>query len=93
MAFTGFHSGTMLLFFLLACFLSHGSVAIQVTGAPGGVDPITGQRPFRYEIDTFAKSGPAFDLFILAMQQLQAVNQSDQQSYFAISGTGLTRIT
>lgn len=60
--------------------------AIKVTGALGGIDPSTGARPLRYEIHEFVNSGPAFDLFILALSRFQAVNQSDPLSYFQISG-------
>ncbi|KEF59470.1 uncharacterized protein A1O9_04314 [Exophiala aquamarina CBS 119918] len=61
-------------------------LAIQVSGPPGGVDPKTGARPFRYEISDFQHSGAAFDLYILAMSDFQGVNQSDPLSYFQISG-------
>lgn len=61
-------------------------LAIQVSGPPGGVDPNTGARPFRYEISDFQYSGAAFDLYILAMSDFQGVNQSDPLSYFQIAG-------
>ncbi|KAJ0120575.1 hypothetical protein J7T55_015304 [Diaporthe amygdali] len=42
--------------------------------------------PVRREIDHFAQSGPPFDLFILALQALQAREQNDPLSYFQIAG-------
>ncbi|KIW91999.1 uncharacterized protein Z519_06981 [Cladophialophora bantiana CBS 173.52] len=51
------------------------SIAFQITGAQGGVNSSTGVRPLRYEIHDFANSGPAFDLFILALIDLQDVDQ------------------
>jgi len=61
-------------------------LAIRVRGPPGGVDPNTGARPFRYEISKFQYSGAAFDLYILALSVFEGVNQSDPLSYFQISG-------
>ena len=66
---------------LFDCF-----TAFQITGALGGVDQSTGQRPLRYEIHGFADSGPAFDLFILALTAFQHIDQSNPFSYFQISG-------
>jgi len=60
--------------------------AFQITGNSGAVDSATGARPFRQEINQFAASGAAFDLFILALQQLQQTDQSQPLSYFQISG-------
>lgn len=62
------------------------ALALEVTGAQGGLDPSTGARPLRIEISDFSKSGPAFDLFVLAMDRFQAVDQYDPLSYFQISG-------
>jgi len=73
-----------ILFILL--FLAHPLRAIKITGPTGGVDAATAARPCRYEIHQFSQSGPAFDLFILSLKQLQAQNQSNPLSYFQISG-------
>jgi hypothetical protein len=59
--------------------------AFQITGAQGGIGP-NGERPLRYEIHDFANSGPAFDLYILALKEFQLLNQSDPLSYFQIAG-------
>lgn len=73
--------------FLLPILLSLDLLlAIQITGPPGGVDPHTGARPFRYEISNFQHSGAAFDLYILALSEFQNVNSSDPLSYFQIAG-------
>ena len=73
---------------LLSCFSSlfRCLTAFQITGALGGINETTGQRPLRYEIHEFANSGPAFDLFIIALADFQNSNQSDPLSYFQISG-------
>lgn len=72
---------------LLPFFLSFDVLlAFQVTGPPGGVDDSTGARPFRYEISDFQHSGEAWDLYLLALSDFQAVEQSDPLSYFQIAG-------
>jgi hypothetical protein len=40
----------------------------------------------RIPINDFAKSGPHFDLFVLALSILQERSQSDPLSYFQIAG-------
>ena len=60
--------------------------AIQVTGATGGINATTGARPFRYDIDDLSKSGAAWDLFVLSLDHIQQLNQSDPLSYFQIAG-------
>lgn len=71
---------------LLAGFLCRCS-AIAITGVSAGVNKATGARPFRTEINSFAQSGPAFDLYIQALQIFQ--NQSGDSGYFGISGIRL----
>lgn len=60
--------------------------AFQITGATDGIDATTGARPFRYEINEFAQHGPAWDLFILALQRFQSTNETDPLSYFQVAG-------
>lgn len=60
--------------------------AFAITGLEAGVKAVTGERPIRLEISTFQNEGPAFDLYILALQQLMQQNQSHPLSYFQISG-------
>lgn len=67
-------------------YLADTVAAIQITGATGGVNLATGERPFRREINVFATSGAPYDLFVLALLQLQSTNQSNILSYFQISG-------
>jgi hypothetical protein len=57
-----------------------------VTGISAGVNSITGERPFRQEINVFAASGAAWDLYILSLRRLQQTNQNDSLSYFQIAG-------
>ena len=71
---------------VLSIYLLDIIAAIEITGASGGVNLATGERPFRQDIDDFAVSGPGYDLFILALIQLQNTNQSDPLSYFQIAG-------
>lgn len=66
--------------------LLHLVGAVQITGARGGHDASTGARPFRLEMGDFAASGPGFDLYIQALNQMQATDQSDPFSYFQIAG-------
>lgn len=61
------------------------SWAIQVKGSTTGVGPGR-QRPFRQEITAFSQSGPAWDLYLLALQQLQNTPASDPLSYYSIAG-------
>ena len=60
--------------------------AVAIVGSQGGVNTATGQRPFRQEISTFKDSGPAFDLYILSLQQFQQQNQSALLSYYQVGG-------
>lgn len=73
-----------LLAFVLGAFLRECS-AVAVTGVSAGVNKATNERPFRQEINSFSQSGPAFDLYIQALQIFQ--NQSGNLGYFDISGT------
>ena len=57
-----------------------------ITGVQGGVNEATGQRPSRKEFSTFKTSGAPFDLYILALQQLQQEDQSTLISFYQIGG-------
>ena len=70
---------------LTLCLVSFAS-SYAITGVTGGVNTITGQRPFRQEFSHFKDSGPAFDLYILSLQQLQQQNQSALLSYYQVAG-------
>ena len=71
---------------ILAFILTFNSVlAFQITGVQAGVD-LSGARPARQEINNLATSGPVFDLYVLALQAFQNVNQSDLLSYYQIAG-------
>lgn len=71
---------------LLLLFSSLVEAIFPVVGCHHGHDWNTGERPMRLPIDDFAKSGPPFDLFILALSTLQGRSQSDPLSYFQIAG-------
>jgi hypothetical protein len=62
------------------------SHAIQITGARGGQNDTTGARPFRQDLEAFVTTGPSFDLYIMALNEMQTTNQSDPLSYFQIAG-------
>lgn len=75
-------SAALVALFTLICT----TFAFVVTGATGGISA-AGQRPFRLNIVTMAQSGgPAWDLYILATQQFQAQDQTEQLSYFQMAG-------
>ncbi|KAJ9151009.1 Di-copper centre-containing protein [Coniochaeta hoffmannii] len=63
------------------------SSPIPVTGAQTGIDPNTGARPARLNInDLYTRGGPQWDLYVQALADFQAANESDESSYFQISG-------
>ena len=57
-----------------------------ITGVSAGVNMVTGERPLRQEVNSFSGSGPAWDLFILALRQMQQLDQSALLSFFQIAG-------
>ncbi|KAK1836674.1 hypothetical protein QBC39DRAFT_56270 [Podospora conica] len=60
---------------------------VPVVGVQTGIDPRTGQRPARQNInDLYLLGGPQWDLYILALAALQDANEEDELSYFGISG-------
>lgn len=72
--------------FVIAICLASLANAVAIIGPQGGVNTVTGQRPFRQEFSTFKNSGPAFDLYILSLQQFQQQNQSALLSYYQVGG-------
>ena len=72
---------------LLIWSLAQGVESFKITGAVSGIDPVSDSLPTRYEINDFATSGPAFDLYILALQSIQDQDQSELLSYFQVAGT------
>ncbi|KAK1759632.1 Di-copper centre-containing protein [Echria macrotheca] len=79
----------------VAAALLYGHAAAQtaqqtpfpVVGVRTGIDVKTGQRPARQNInDLYARGGPQWDLYILALSAFQDVNETDPLSYYAISG-------
>lgn len=77
----------MLILLLFSCLLlQRVSLAFKITGATGGHNVTTGARPYRLDINDFSQSGPPFDLYIQALNQLQKTDQADPLSYFQIAG-------
>ena len=71
----------------LSLALSTTVAAVYVVGGTqGGVNPDTGERPFRQEIGKLQASGPAWDLYILALQKFQQSNQAELLSYYQVAG-------
>lgn len=60
--------------------------ALVINGATGGLSTTDGSRPYRYDIDLFYNSGPAWDLYILSLSSIQNLSQSELTSYFSIAG-------
>lgn len=56
------------------------------TGLQGGVDPNTGARPVRQDIKIFENSGPAWDLYIQALQNFMQTDSTQLLSYFQVAG-------
>ena len=100
-----YSSAKMYRYLTLSLILLNALVnAFAITGISAGVNQVTGERPFRQEINDFAQSGAAWDLFVLAFRQLQQTSQNNTISFYQIGGkllpilpptesTRLTRIT
>lgn len=82
MLIAGFRSACALVIAALAILGN----AIAVRGIQAGVDPRTGRRPFRQEFSIFKNYGPAFDLYIQALQRFQQRDQTTLLSYFQVAG-------
>ncbi|KAK4232508.1 hypothetical protein QBC38DRAFT_540616 [Podospora fimiseda] len=60
---------------------------IPVVGVKTGIDKKTGQPPPRLDInDLYARGGPQWDLYILALSQMQNQNETEETSFFSIAG-------
>jgi tyrosinase len=59
-----------------------------ITGVQAGVTA-SGARPFRQNINTFQNAGPAWDLYILALETFTQMDPQDLTSYFQIAGDTL----
>ncbi|KAK4453979.1 Di-copper centre-containing protein [Podospora aff. communis PSN243] len=63
------------------------STPIPVVGVKTGIDPRTGHRPARQNINNlYALGGPHWDLYVLALSAFQEVNETDPLSYSSIAG-------
>lgn len=73
----------------LATLAAAGSACTRryvITGATGGVNQNTGERPLKQDIQDFKNSGAAFDLFVLALQNIQQRSQNDTFSWYQFAG-------
>ncbi|KAK0639801.1 hypothetical protein B0T16DRAFT_337781 [Cercophora newfieldiana] len=75
---------TLSAFIALSCL--PWTSAQRLTGIQAGVDPVTGERPARLNINDLIKSGPAWDLFIQALAAVQAAPETDWLSWYQIAG-------
>jgi tyrosinase len=71
---------------LSTTFLPRICQAYAITGVSAGVNPDTGERPFRLNLKDFQYSGPPFDLYIQALSRFQADDQSNLLSYYEVAG-------
>ena len=60
--------------------------AYVIRGISAGVNPTTGERPARRDLREFQTSGPAFDLYIQALDRFQKTDQTDLLSWYEIAG-------
>ncbi|KXX77605.1 Tyrosinase [Madurella mycetomatis] len=75
----------------LSVFVTFAAVpwaaAQQLVGIQAGVNPETGERPARLNInDLHAQGGPAWDLFIQALSAVQEAPEDDWLSWYQIAG-------
>ncbi|EEP82835.1 predicted protein [Uncinocarpus reesii 1704] len=68
----------------LSCISILQTYAYDITGVQTGVKP-SGERPARQDLIDFQNSGPAFDLYVQALQRFQ-VSQTDMLGFFEIAG-------
>lgn len=73
--------------FLVASFSFRYVNSFAVDGVATTFNHTSKEQPARLEFSAISQSGPAFDLFILALQQFQQANQSHELSYYQIAGT------
>uniref|UniRef100_A0A093V313 tyrosinase n=1 Tax=Talaromyces marneffei PM1 TaxID=1077442 RepID=A0A093V313_TALMA len=66
--------------------LSKQIAGYGITGLSGGVNTATGERPVRRDLRDLQSSGAAFDLYVQALAQFQADDQSDLVSYYEVAG-------
>lgn len=69
--------------------LSNHAKAFAITGISAEVNALTGERPFRLNINELYMSGPGWDLFILALHEFQQLSQDDPLSYYQVAGKSI----
>ena len=60
--------------------------SVHIRGVMGGVNKETGERPARRDITELQSSGPAFDLYVLALKEFQEDDRDDILSYYKVAG-------
>lgn len=73
-------------FLILHLFLSSVQCVYVISGITADVDASNGRRPIRPNIQSFQYSGPAWDLYILALHQFMQLDPSNPESYYRIAG-------
>ena len=72
---------------LLVLLATSTEAVLPITRNTGGYNATTGARPDRLEINGFAsKGGPAWDLYIQCLANVQARPQTQIDSYYQIAG-------
>ncbi|OAX83288.1 hypothetical protein ACJ72_02361 [Emergomyces africanus] len=71
--------------FLLNVLLGVAS-AVTISGASGNVNPNTGQRPARKDINKMQWSGPEWDIYIQALKAFQEEDRNDILSFHKVAG-------
>ncbi|KAJ9151377.1 Di-copper centre-containing protein [Pleurostoma richardsiae] len=67
--------------------LAQSADPVPVVGSTSGFNTNNGARPVRPNInDLYVKGGPAWDLYIQGLAAMQAVNESDELSYYQTTG-------
>jgi len=59
---------------------------ITVTGLKTNINPATGSRPHRFQIQDMKNNVPMFSLYIQALQRMADTPETDSQSWFQIAG-------
>ena len=71
--------------YVVLCSILHTSATVTIKGITAGVDKNTGKRPARQNLEDFQFSGPAFDLYILALREFQQEDHEKMLSYYDIA--------
>lgn len=76
--------------YVMLCSILQTSATVTVNGISAGVDDKTGKRPARKNMEDFQFSGPAFDLYVLALRDFQAEDQSKKLGFYDVASKAVT---